>query len=133
MPQGMNYADTAYGYHRGESERFLGRALQDGYRERVKLATKLPCWLVEKSEDFDRFLNEQLEKLQTDHIDFYLLHGLRAERWHKMRDLGVVDWAAGAQADGRIHHLGFSFHDRLEAFKEIVDGNAGWTFCQIQN
>lgn len=137
IDRGLNYLDTAYPYHSGEdedsgsSERFLGRALQGGYREKIRLATKLPCWLVESREDFDRYLNEQLEKLQTDHVDFYLLHGLRRERWDQMRDLNVFKWAEGALDDGRIGHLGFSFHDDFEMFKEIVDGY-DWTFCQIQ-
>jgi len=132
IDQGVNYVDTAYGYHGEQSERFLGRALQDGYRQRVKLATKLPCWLVEKPEDFDRFLNEQMEKLQTDHIDFYLLHALNAKTWPKVRDMNVLDWAQGALADGRIGHLGFSFHDKYEVFQEIVDATEMWTLCQIQ-
>ncbi len=132
VDHGVNYIDTAYPYHRGESERFLGRALQDGYRERIKLATKLPCWQVEKQADFDRFLNEQLEKLQTDHIDFYLLHALNARTWPQVRDLGVLNWAERAIADGRIHHLGFSFHDQYRLFREIVDASDLWTFCQIQ-
>ncbi|MGQ9629669.1 MAG: aldo/keto reductase [bacterium] len=132
IDQGVNYVDTAYGYHGGNSERFVGRALKDGYRERVKLATKLPTWLVKAPEDFDRCLNEQLEKLQTDHVDFYLLHALNKDRWPKMRDLGVIEWAEGAMADGRIGHLGFSFHDKHDTFREIVDAYDGWTFCQIQ-
>jgi len=123
--------DTAYGYHQGNSERFVGRALKDGYREKVSLATKLPCWEVETAEDFDRLLNEQLEKLQTDHIDFYLLHALNETSWSKVRDLGVLKWAEGAIADGRIGYLGFSFHDKYEVFEEIVDAY-DWTFCQIQ-
>jgi predicted aldo/keto reductase-like oxidoreductase len=81
---GLNYVDTAYGYHGGNSERFLGRALQDGYRERVKLATKLPMWAVKATADFDRYLDEQLEKLQTAHIDLYLFHGLRKPRWSRV-------------------------------------------------
>ena len=132
IDQGVNYVDTAYPYHRGNSETFLGRALADGYRERVKLATKLPCWLVKTADDFDRLLNEQLGRLQTDHIDFYLLHALNKESWPKMRDLGVLQWAEGAMADGRINHLGFSFHDSEELFEEIVDAYDQWTFCQIQ-
>ncbi|MCX6030235.1 MAG: aldo/keto reductase [Chloroflexi bacterium] len=132
IDHGVNYVDTAYPYHRGTSEPFLGCALGDGYRERVKLATKLPCWLVKESADLDRYLNEQLARLQTGTIDFYLLHALDADRWRAMRELGVLAWAERALADGRIGHLGFSFHDKYEAFQEIVDAYDGWTFCQIQ-
>jgi hypothetical protein len=132
IDHGVNYVDTAYPYHRENSERFLGSALQDGYRERIKLATKMPCWKIEEPDDFDRYLDEQLEKLQTDHIDFYLLHGLNEKRWSDMDSLGVLRWAEGAIASGRIGHLGFSFHDKLEAFKQIVDASDLWLFCQIQ-
>jgi predicted aldo/keto reductase-like oxidoreductase len=132
IDHGVNYVDTAYPYHRENSERFLGRALQDGYRERIKLATKMPCWKIEGVGDFDRFLDEQREKLQTGHVDFYLLHGLNAQRWPSMRDLGVLDWAERALADGRIGHLGFSFHDTYEVFQEIVDATDLWTLAQIQ-
>jgi predicted aldo/keto reductase-like oxidoreductase len=132
IDHGVNYVDTAYPYHEETSETFLGRALQDGYRQRIKLATKLPSWLVKVAEDCDRYLNEQLERLQTETIDFYLLHGLNEERWPKLRDLNVFDWAEKAMADGRIRYLGFSFHDRYEVFQEIVDASDQWTFCQIQ-
>jgi predicted aldo/keto reductase-like oxidoreductase len=132
IDQGVNYVDTAYGYHGGNSERVLSRALQDGYRERVKLATKLPMWLVEATEDFDRYLDEQLEKLQTNHIDFYLFHGLRKERWDAAKELNILAQAEKALADDRIRYLGFSFHDEFEAFKEIIDDYDGWSMCQIQ-
>ncbi len=132
IDHGVNYLDTAYPYHSGQSERLVGRALQDGYRERTKLATKLPARLVESARDFDRYFDEQLRRLQTRKIDFYLLHGLNADSWPKVRDLGVLRWAEGLMADGRVDHLGFSFHGDYEAFRDIVDACDDWAFCQIQ-
>ncbi len=131
IDHGVNYVDTAWPYHMGESEPFLGRTLADGYREKVKLATKLPSWLVESREDMDKFLNAQLEKLKTDHIDYYLVHGLAGEVWDKMEALGVTDFLEKAKADGRIINAGFSFHGSIEDFKRIVDAYP-WIFCQIQ-
>ncbi|MBC8224830.1 aldo/keto reductase [Candidatus Bathyarchaeota archaeon] len=132
IDRGVNYVDTAYGYHGGNSERLVGKALKDGYRQKVALATKLPAGLVETYEDFDKFLDEQLEKLQADRIDFYLLHGLSRNRWPKVRDLGVTEWAEEKIEEGKIGHIGFSFHDNFELLKEIIDYYDGWTFCQIQ-
>ena len=132
IDHGVNYLDTAYPYHEKQSEIVVGKALLNGYREKVKLATKLPSWLVESPDDFDRFLDEQLEKLQTDHIDFYLLHALNSTRWPKLRDWEVLNWAESALTDGRIHYLGFSFHDDFSVFKDIVKATNRWTFCQIQ-
>ena len=132
IDHGVNYVDTAYPYHRENSERFLGRALQDGYREQIKLATKMPCWKIKEAGDFDLVLDEQLEKLQTDHIDFYLLHGLNSNRWTEMNSLNVLRWAEGAIASGKIGYLGFSFHDKYDAFREIIDASDLWLFCQIQ-
>jgi predicted aldo/keto reductase-like oxidoreductase len=132
IDHGVNYLDTGYPYHGGESERFLGRALQDGYREKVRLATKLPVRMVERTEDFDRFLNEQLGKLQTEQIDYYLFHGLRTPRWQQVQELGLLREAERALADGRIRYLGFSFHDTFELFQEILDSYDGWTVCQFQ-
>ena len=132
VDQGVNYVDTAFTYHEKIGEIVVGKALLNGYRERVRLATKLPSWLVERADDFDRFLGEQLDKLQTEHIDFYLLHALNSAYWPRLRDWKVLDWAENAIADGRIRHLGFSFHDEFEVFKNIVDAYDNWAFCQIQ-
>ena len=129
---GVNYFDTAYLYHEQKGEKALGIALQGGYRERVRIATKLPVVIVEKTDDFDRMLDEELERLQTDVIDFYLMHSINEEKWEKIQRLGLLKKAEAAVADGRIRYIGFSFHDRLEVFKRIIDGYDNWTFCQIQ-
>ena len=130
IDEGVNYVDTAYAYHRGNSERFVGRALAHGYRDRVKLATKLPVWLCKSCDDFDRLLGEQLERLATDHVDCYLLHSLDNKSWSKVRDMGVLDSLAKQLELGRIRYAGFSFHDSYEAFTGIVDA-FDWDFCQI--
>jgi len=131
IEHGVNYFDTAYPYHGGNSERFLGQALQGGYRDKVMIATKLPVRMVEKEDDFWRFLHEQLEKLRTDHIDFYLFHGMRAARWETVQRFDLLSKADRAIADGKVRYMGFSFHDNFDVFKTVVDGY-NWTFCQIQ-
>ena len=131
IDRGVNYVDTAYPYHDGASEVVVGRALRNGYHERVKVATKLPTWLVEKADDLDRFLDAQLTRLQMDSLDFYLLHALNKSTWAKIRNLGVLEWAEKAMAKGRFHHLAFSFHDDAETFRSIVDAYS-WSMCQVQ-
>ena len=131
IDNGVNYLDTAWPYHGGASESIIGTALQDGYRDKVKIATKLPTWLIDSREDMDSFLNRQLEKLRTDRIDYYLLHALNGHTWDTLHGLGVSDFLDQALADGRIVNAGFSFHGVLEEFKRIVDGYP-WVFCQIQ-
>jgi len=132
IDHGVNYVDTAYYYHEGAGEPWMGEALKDGYRERVRLATKLPAWKCETSADFDRFLDDQRQRLQTATIDFYLLHSLSRKTWDKVRDLGVLAWGERALADGRIKHFGFSFHDEYPVFHEILEATDVWSFCQIQ-
>jgi hypothetical protein len=131
IDHGVNYLDTAMPYHMGGSEPFLGRALTDGYRERVKLATKLPPWLVKIKQDMDDLLKVQLSKLKTDHIDYYLLHGLDGKSWGKIKDLGTLEFLDKAKADRRIINAGFSFHGDRDTFKEIINAY-DWEFCQIQ-
>jgi predicted aldo/keto reductase-like oxidoreductase len=129
---GVNYVDTAYPYHHGKSEGLVGKALKDGYREKVRVATKMPSWLVNKEKDFDRFLEEQLKRLDVDKIDFYLLHSLNAREWRKFKDLDVFTWAEKRMAEGLFDHLCFSFHDEYSVFESIVTGYDNWTMAQIQ-
>lgn len=131
IDQGVNYIDSAFSYHGGESEKVLGRILSDGYREKVKLATKLPPWMIHTREDMDKILSIQLQRLQTDCIDYYLLHSLNAGSWKKLQELGVFEFLESARKDGRITNIGFSFHGDRKTFKEIIDAY-DWTFCQIQ-
>ena len=130
IERGVNYFDTAYPYHGGQSEAFLGKALS-GYRDRVMVATKSPIWLVQTTADFDRFLDEQLGKLNTHYVDFYLLHSLGRQSWQRMKDLGALPFLERILKDGRARFAGFSFHDEVKIFKEIVDGY-DWAMCQIQ-
>ncbi|TVM36842.1 aldo/keto reductase [Oceanidesulfovibrio marinus] len=131
IDSGVNYLDTAWPYHDGESEPLLGKALKDGYREKVKIATKLPTWLVKTRDDMDKLLNAQLKKLGVDQIDYYLIHALHGASWDSMNALGVRDFLDKAQQDGRIVNAGFSFHGLAEDFVRIIDAY-DWTFCQIQ-
>ena len=129
---GVNYIDTAWPYHGGESERFLGRALKGGYREKVNLVKKMPRWDVKKAEDFEEIFQQQLTKLQTDWIDCYLIHGLNAEAWKRVRELGVIEWSQKKIASGEMKYFGFSFHSTCDDLKYIIDDYNGWDVCMVQ-
>ncbi|MDX1798050.1 MAG: aldo/keto reductase [Candidatus Lokiarchaeia archaeon] len=130
IDNGVNYVDSAYPYHHGASEIIVGKALQDGYREKVHLTTKLPIWAVRKSEDFDKFLQEQIDRLQSN-PDIYLFHGLTKNRLEKIKKLNLIDKMEKAREEGLFKYIGFSFHDNFEVFKEIIDYYK-WDCCQIQ-
>ena len=122
IDKGVNYFDTAWPYHGGTSEEFLGKVLaENNLRDRVKIATKLPTWLCQSRKDMDSILNAQLKALQTDHIDYYLLHSLDGGMWNNMKKLGVSDFLNDAVKAGKITHKGFSFHGPREDFKMICD------------
>jgi len=127
----VNYFDTAYGYHGGQSEVVTGEALKDGYRQKVKLATKFPSWNVKSRDDFNRVLNDQLKKMQVDHIDYYLIHSLGDGSWKNVQKFDVLTQAEKAIKDGKIGHLGFSFHDDAPVFLKIIK-EYNFEFCQIQ-
>ena len=137
IDHGVNYVDTAYFYHaavfgqRGGSEPFVGEALSGGWRKKVHLATKMPLFLVKHKEQMDTFLKEQLERLKTDYLDFYLLHGLNGETWNRMRDMGVREFLDKKKAEGKLRFPAFSFHGNTEDFIRICN-EYDWTFAQIQ-
>ena len=133
IEQGINYFDTAYPYHGGKSETVFGEIVkEENLRDKIYIADKMPVWCVEKEEDFYRILDEQLTKLQTDHIDFYLLHAMNGERWEKIKKLNGLKFLEKSKAEGKIKHIGFSFHDTIDVFKTIVDEYEDFEFCQIQ-
>ena len=131
IASGVNYFDTAYPYHDGESETFVGKAMKKYDRGSYFLATKLPVWKVNTLEDVDTIFQEQLAKLQTDYIDFYLMHALNKERFENMLKIGCIERLEQLKAEGKIRYLGFSFHDDYEMFERIINYRE-WDFCQIQ-
>ena len=134
IDNGINYFDTAYVYHNEKSEVIAGEIFEEnGWRDKVKIATKLPTWLVKSEEDVTRMLDEQLERLRTDHIDFYLCHALDKDRFDNIiMKYNVLPQLEKAKAEGKIRHIGFSFHDDCDTFKRILNSYDGWEFCQIQ-
>lgn len=129
---GVNYIDTAYVYHDGESEVLVGKALKDGYREKAYVATKNPVYFAKSEGDFEKYLDEQLKRLDMEYIDFYLLHALEKATWEgNVLKYDMLHALEKAKAEGKIKHIGFSFHDSFDVFKEIVD-SFDWEFCQIQ-
>ena len=131
IDNGVKYIDTAYPYHGGASERLVAKALKDGYREKVLLATKLPLWKLEKYEDMMALLDEQLEKLQVDYVDFYLLHGVNKERMVSLREMNYKAFLDEAVRQGKIRFPSFSFHDDYETFMDVLD-DYPWAMCQVQ-
>lgn len=131
IDSGINYFDTGWPYHLGQSEKILGLALRDGYREKIHLVTKLPVYLVRKADDFDRILESQLERLNTDYIDTYLFHGIGGQSFNKIKKLGLIKKMEEARDRGLIKYIGFSFHDTLPVFKQITDFYS-WDVVQIQ-
>ena len=129
IENGINYFDTAHAYP--GSEEVLGKALSGGLREKVMIATKSPVWNIKKTKDFDILLAEELKRLQTDHIDFYLLHGLGKKSWEKVKELGLLKKLDETKKKGITKYAAFSFHDDLKLFKEIIDSYP-WDMCQIQ-
>lgn len=131
LASGVTYIDTAYPYHSGESEPFVGRVLKKYDRSSFYLATKLPVWKVETAEDVRKTFEEQLGRLQVEYVDFYLLHALNKDRWEKIKRLGILDFCEEMRRQGKLRYIGFSFHDSYEVFEEILT-DYPWDFCQIQ-
>lgn len=131
LEAGVTYFDTAWPYHDGKSEAFVGSVLSGFDRSRYQLATKLPVWLVHSREDARSFVEKQLANLRTDYIDFYLLHAMNGQRWQEMLSFGVPEALEECRAEGKIRKLGFSFHGPYGDFERILKARK-WDFCQIQ-
>jgi len=132
IDHGVNYIDTAYGYHDEKSEEVVGKALKNGYRDKVLLATKMPIWLVQNDRDFSRYLEEQLRRLNTNRLDVYLLHNLKKETHLPLIELGIFSWVEKALSQGLIRYFGFSTHEPYPVFKDFIDSYDRWSVAQIQ-
>lgn len=132
IDQGVNYFDTAYVYHYGKSESFLGKVLSKGYRDKVKIATKMPHFMVKTTTDMDKIFNKQLQRLQTDRIDYYLIHMMPdVGTWERLKKIGIEEWIDSKKKNGKIINIGFSFHGVKDQFLKLLDVY-DWDFCQIQ-
>ncbi len=140
IDNGVNYLDTSWPYHSGaftggdfktggSSEPFVGQVLKEVGRDKVYVATKLPIWLIEKREDMDSFLDQQLKRLGTDHVDFYLVHNVIRPTWERMMNLDIAGFLDSVQKSGKVRHVGFSFHDTPRLFQEVIDYYP-FAFCQ---
>jgi len=135
IDHGVNYLDLGCPYGVSQHERLtrmISQALQDGYRQKIRVTANLPSFLINSSLDFDRYLDKQLGWLQTDRIDFYLFGGLNRETWPRLQELEIMRWAEGAMSDNRIDQLGFSFHDDFQVLRNILDAYDNWALCQFQ-
>ena len=131
ITHGINYIDTAFPYHNQESEPFVGKVLKKYNRDSFYLTTKMPLWFVNSIEEVEAMFENQLQRLDGDYVDFYLLHALDKEKWEKTKRLGILEYLDKMKMDGRLRNLGFSFHDDYEVFEEIIQAYP-WDFCQIQ-
>lgn len=131
IDRGVNYLDTAYMYHGGESEVVAGLALKDGYRDKVRVTTKLPLGNVNEAADMDRLLDEQLKRLDLPYVDFYLMHGFNKGSLEKMQSLNYHEFIDRVLRDGRVKHIGFSFHDNAQTFIDVLN-DCDWGMAQIQ-
>ena len=132
IDNGINYVDTAKVYHNGQCEAILGRILQNGYREKVSIATKLPTWEIESVKDANRIFDEQRRDLKTDKIDAYLIHNIQRPFWNNYLKSKLADWAWKKKEKGEVDYVGFSYHDDFPFFKEVVESFDRWDFCQLQ-
>lgn len=131
IAHGVNYIDTAYPYHNGDSEPFVGKVLKKYNRQDYFLATKLPVWNVSCEEDVRKIFEEQLKRLDVDYVDFYLLHALDKEKWEKVKKYNIIQIVEQLKNEGKIKYIGFSFHDEFDVFETIVQSYQ-WDFCQLQ-
>ncbi|MBK5247625.1 MAG: aldo/keto reductase, partial [Peptostreptococcaceae bacterium] len=131
IDNGVNYVDTAYMYHDGNSEVVVGKALKDGYREKVFLADKMPLWFASNEDEMKAIFEEQFKRLDVECIDMYLVHNIASSTWKLAKKFNVLPFLEDQKAKGRIKHIGFSFHDEFDLFKEVIDSYP-WEFCQIQ-